>query len=90
MAIKEEVFCRLDSNTLKVYETNKFPICIWFQAHYTSTKGKISLVHLGFSDLFLDDNRWEIYCLEGNLFEDIERFDNLQGALKRIYKLLKE
>lgn len=31
---------------------------------------------------------WEIYCLEGNLFEDIERFRTLEEAIEKSKKYL--
>ena len=44
-----------------------------YQYIYSTTKGKISLIEL--PNYFRDGiTLFEIYCLEGELFEDIERF----------------
>lgn len=54
---------------------------------FSSDKGKISLVYL--MDPFMDDeNYWEIYSLEGNLFEDVERFKSRILAEKRVAEIL--
>lgn len=86
--IKEEVSNRLDAKYLKICQDNNLPIGIWFQAKYSSSKGSVSLVHLGFNNIY--DMKWEIYCLQGELFEDIERFENLLEAVKRIEELLSD
>ncbi len=54
---------------------------------YSSSKGRISLVHMvtGLSDTKV----WEIYCLSGDLFEDVERFKTKKNAVKRIRELMK-
>jgi hypothetical protein len=57
------------------------------QYFYTSLKGKISLIFL--PNYFMDGvDWWEIYALEGDLIEDIERFKSKKGAEKRINELL--
>lgn len=59
-----------------------------YQYLCSSKKGEISLVEL--LDYFhKGKNIWEIYCLAGNLFDDVERFDTKKSALKRIRELLK-
>ena len=60
-----------------------------YQYIYQSKKGEISLV------LFLNyygNNKdfWEIYCLKGNLFKDVERFDTQKEAEKRIKRISKK
>lgn len=58
-----------------------------FQYIYSSDKGKISLVEL--PDYFRDgETLWETYCLEGNLFEDIDRFGTKEEAEVKIKELL--
>ena len=55
---------------------------------YSSEKGEISLVSLpGYYNP--SETLWEIYCLKGDLLEDIERFKTKKEAEKTIYKLLK-
>lgn len=58
-----------------------------WQYIYSSEKGKISLIYL---PNYLRDgiNLWEIYCLEGDLFDDIERFKSKSEAEKRIKEML--
>lgn len=51
---------------------------------YETEKGIISLVYPCYATL----NQYEIYCIEGDLFEDIERFDSLEEAEARIKELL--
>lgn len=56
---------------------------------YSNEKGCISLIELA---NYLMDGRvfWEIFCVEGTLFEDVERFDTKEHAEKRIGELLDE
>ena len=59
--------------------------------HYWSTKGKISCFlsypnGMGYHNGYF----WEVYCLEGGLFEDVERFSTEKELEKRIIKLLIE
>ena len=64
------------------------PLIGKYQYIYSSEKGKISLVEL--PDYFKDGKTlWEIYSLEGDLFEDIERFDSKEEAENTIEELLK-
>jgi len=58
-----------------------------FQYIYSDKGKKISLVQLNglFNNVFF----WEIFCLEGNLFEDVERFETKELADKRIKELMK-
>jgi len=58
-----------------------------YQHIFFSEKGKISLIQLK-NFRYEGDLFWEIYCLEGNLFEDTERFDTKAEAVKRIGELL--
>lgn len=51
---------------------------------YKTEKGEISLVGPCYATL----NYYEIYCLSGNLFDDIERFETLEEAETRIRELL--
>ena len=58
-----------------------------YQYIYTSDRGEISLIKL------IDYDRdgkdlWEIYCLEGGLFEDVERFNTKKKAVVEIKKYL--
>lgn len=58
-----------------------------WQYIYTSPKGKISCVR--FLNYFHEgDNFWEIYSLEGGLFEDVERFRTKSEAERQIEKYL--
>ena len=58
-----------------------------YQWIFSSEKGKISLVEL--PNYFRDGKTlWEIYSLEGNLFEDIDRFDSFEEAEKKCKELL--
>ena len=58
------------------------PNGVWFQTIFKSDKGEISLVHLGFNKLY--NKPWEIFCLNGNLFDDVERFDTLIDGIEKI------
>lgn len=51
-----------------------------------SFKGKISLSPPCFATM----GKYEIYCLKGNLFEDIERYADIKQAEARIMGLLEE
>ena len=58
-----------------------------YQYIYSDTKGSISLIELKayFKE---EEDLWEIYCLDGELFEDVERFNSKDDAEKRIKELL--
>ena len=60
------------------------PKKIWDSHRYISKKGEISLLHPSWVTM----NTYEIYCIKGILFQDIERYDSLEEAKKRIYELL--
>ena len=51
---------------------------------YSTKKGLISLVGPCMATIEL----FEIFCLEGDLFDDIERYDTEEEALNRIKELL--
>ena len=51
---------------------------------YETEKGIISLVYPCFATM----DKYEIYCIKGDLFEDIERFGTLEEAEQRIRGLL--
>lgn len=51
---------------------------------YKTEKGEISLLH----PCRVTFGSYEIYCIDGDLFEDIERYDTLKEAEARIYQLL--
>jgi hypothetical protein len=51
---------------------------------YKTKKGIISCVHPCFGTF----DTYEIYCIEGDLFDDIERYETLEEAEGRIKNLL--
>lgn len=51
---------------------------------YKTDKGEISLL----TPCKATMNLYEIYCIEGKLFDDIERYDTLQESEQRIQELL--
>jgi len=51
---------------------------------YKTDKGEISLVY---PSMFTFD-LYEIYCVEGDLFDDIERYNSIEDAEERIGSLL--
>lgn len=51
---------------------------------FQSEKGKISLLFPCMYTMYY----WEIYSIEGELFQDVERFDSELEALVRINELL--
>jgi hypothetical protein len=51
---------------------------------YISEKGEISLIHPCIATM----ESYEIYCIRGNLLDDIERFETLEAAEKEIERLL--
>lgn len=67
--------------------SSRGPIMGKWQYIYSSPKGKISLVEL--PNYFMDGiTFWEIYSLEGDLFEDIERFLSKEEAEAKIMEYL--
>jgi hypothetical protein len=52
---------------------------------YTTDLGSISMI----PPSYVSGHFYEIYCLEGDLFDDIERFATLEAAEERINNLLK-
>ena len=52
---------------------------------YTTDLGSISMI----PPSYVSDYSYEIYCLEGDLFDDIERFKTRHEAKERIDSLLK-
>lgn len=57
------------------------------QIIYKNDIGEISLIEI--NNRYKDGFNYEVYCLEGNLFEDIDRFETLEKAEKFIFKKLK-
>ena len=51
---------------------------------YKTDKGEISLVY----PCKVTMDRYEIYCISGDLFDDVERYDTLDEAETRITELL--
>lgn len=51
---------------------------------HTTDKGSISII----PPCQFTMDMYEIYCLEGNLFDDIERFYTKEEAMERINNLL--
>jgi len=53
----------------------------WYKRfRYSTKKGEISLI----TPSFISNHMWEIYCTEGDLFEDIERYDTKGEAEAKI------
>lgn len=53
---------------------------------YETDKGIISLVH----PCDMTFMSYEIFCIEGNLFDDIERYETLEMAEERILNLISD
>jgi len=51
---------------------------------YKTDKGEISMIYPS----WVSDDSYEIFCIEGYLFDDIERYDTLEEAESRIKELL--
>ena len=66
-------------------KSEMFPNLLGNSHRYKTNKGEISCVH----PCMVTMEMYEIYCIEGDLFEDIERFDTLEEAEERINELLK-
>jgi len=65
-----------------------------WQYIYTTDKGQISLVQLYGYPMGIKNEKeqwesfmWEIYCLKGDLFNDVERFLTKKEAVARIKEL---
>jgi len=56
-----------------------------YQYIYSSSKGRISLINFE-RGLYADN--WEIFCQEGDLLDDVERFSNKKSAEDRIKELI--
>ena len=70
-------------------QVNTHPSSIVGQYQYLieSDKGIISIVEL--PNYFMDGvDLWEIYCIKGDLFEDIQRFSSYDEALAEAKKYL--
>jgi len=58
-----------------------------YQFICSSKKGKISLIKL--ENYFHDGiDLYEIYCLEGKIFQDCERFGSFDSAMEKVRSLL--
>jgi hypothetical protein len=53
---------------------------------YKNDKGEISLLYPSRATM----GDFEIFCIEGDLFDDVERYNSLQEAEQRISELLSE
>ena len=51
---------------------------------YSTDKGEISLVH----PCSYTNEQYEIYCISGAHFDDVERYDTEEEAMTRIKSLL--
>lgn len=51
---------------------------------YETDKGIISMVFPCYANF----QTYEIYCIEGNLFEDVERYETIELAEKRVIELI--
>lgn len=51
---------------------------------YRTERGEISMIH----PCVISQNMYEIYCIEGNFFEDVERYSTLEEAESRIDELI--
>lgn len=68
----------------KYIKGSPVPDLVGSSHRYKTEKGEISLLYPSFATMEL----YEIFCIEGELFEDIERFDTLEEAEQRIRELL--
>jgi len=77
----------LHSECSIVYPCHEPKVAVYRQ--YWSKKGRVScfLSYPGAMGA-VPNYFWEIYCLEGRLFEDIERFDTEEECERRIIELL--
>ena len=84
----EHVIYKEFQKAKKQYKEMELPALVdrW-QYIYSSPKGRISLIKL--LNYFRDgEDLWEIFCLEGDLFDDVERFSTKKKATQRIKGLL--
>jgi len=51
---------------------------------YKNQNGEISMIHPCAATM----GSYEIYCIEGELFDDVERFSTLEEAENRVIELL--
>ena len=63
---------------------NEIPGLLSDSNRYKTEKGEISML----TPCRATFNTYEIYCIEGDLFDDIERYDTLEEAEARINELL--
>lgn len=68
----------------KFIVSNAIPGLLSDSNRYKTEKGEISML----TPCRATFNSYEIYCIEGNLFDDIERYDTLEEAEARINELL--
>lgn len=71
-------------------ENYKLPFKCYFgkyQYIYTENKSIISLVKLNFG--CPRNSYWEIFCLKGNLFDDVMRFPTKKEAVESICEIFK-
>lgn len=64
--------------------TKTIPNLVGDSHRYKNDRGEISLLHPCYASMEL----YEIFCINGYLFEDIERYDTLEEAEERIHSLL--
>jgi hypothetical protein len=73
---------------IQVVERNDSPTVIGKEQFVCSSKyGKISIIQL--KGMVYVGETWEIYCLDGDLFEDIERFNTFEEAKAKCKVYLK-
>jgi hypothetical protein len=69
----------------KYVVATELPSWFWGESHrYETDKGIISMVFPCFANF----ETYEIYCIKGELFRDVERYDTLEDAEKRIVELI--
>lgn len=65
-------------------DNTRFPNMLGDSHRYKTDKGEISMVH----PCMATSDTYEIYCCEGDLFENIERYSTLGEAETRVSELL--
>lgn len=76
---------QIEKSILKTgLDSVRFPNMLGDSHRYKTEKGEISLI----CPCYATFNAYEIYCTEGQLFDDIERYDTLSEAEQRIKELL--